>query len=259
MTSWVHETIINFLHEHFILLFNQTYSQSRRNKIKICTNLKMDGFAKEYQDSVKTPDIGIFMSESDDAQYKHNVQDGLKWALEVGFSQEYDDLREDLRLWLIGQPTCYMTVLINITESPKYQCPLDFDLDICDKFNIPQDESQITAKDFSLQGEYGPVMFKGYQWVGQISEVFLEIWTCNRRTGQLRREGRRMSIVPKGPESPRFELADFLFIDKPQRTSFDWDEFRLKLKGCLRSYAVSRCREWLRQSRNRAGLVGDES
>lgn len=257
MSSFVHETTINFLHQHFTLLFNQAFSGSRLDRIKIYTNLKMDGFAKEYQNSVKVPDIGIFMRKDDDAQDDDNAQYELKWALEVGFSQEYDDLREDPRLWLIGQPTCSMAVLINITESPKYQCPLDFDLNICDKLNIPQDGSQITARDFSLRGEYGPVTFVGYQWVGQISEVFLEIWTRNPRTGLLRRN--RMSIIPADFVSPQFQLADFLFIDNPKMTSFDWDKFRTELKRCLRSQAVSRCREWLRRSRERAGLVGDES
>lgn len=183
----------------------------------------------------------------------------LKLALEVGFSEEYDDLREDLWLWLVGQPTCSMVILVNITESPKYQCLLPFALDICDKLNIPQDGSQITATDFYLEGEHGPVKFKGYQWVGQISEVFLELWTCNRRTGLLKRTGPRMSIIPEGSVSPQIDLTDFLFTDNSQMTFFDWDEFRTKLKARLRHHALSRCREWLRQSRVCAGLGGDES
>lgn len=44
-----------------------------------------------------------------------------------------------------------MAVLVNITEILKHQCPLDLDLDICDKLNIPQGGSQITATDFSLK------------------------------------------------------------------------------------------------------------
>jgi hypothetical protein len=253
MSSWVHEITINFFSRHFRRLFDQAFSQTRRDRIQIFTGLQMDGFAEEYQYSEKVPDIGIFLRNDDDAQGEHDTPNELKWALEVGFSEEYDDLREDLQLWLIGQPTCSMAVLINITESPTYRCPLDFDLVLCDQLNIPQNPSQITETDFTRQGEYGPVTFKGHQWVGQISEVFLEIWTRNPRTGLVRRRGHRMSILPADSVSPQFQLADFLFIDNPQMTSFDWDVFRTELKRCLRSQAAARCRQWLLQSRKRAG------
>jgi hypothetical protein len=214
--------------------------------------MDQDWFAAEYQGSSKIPDLGIFMRNSDDTME-------LKWALEVGFSEKYPDLQEDIRSWLIGQPTCSMAVLINITESPTYRCPLDFDLDICDELNMPQDPSQVREGDFSLQGEYGPVEFKGCQWVGQISEVFLEIWTRNPRTGQPRRRGGRWSLIPPTTASPQFQLADFLFIDDPQMTSFNWDEFRTKLRDRLRTQAAKRYREWLKSSKKRAGLVGDKA
>ena len=97
------------------------------------------------------------------------------------------------------------------------------------------------------------------QWVGQTSEVFLEVRTCNRRTGLVRQKGHRIFIIPEDSVSPQFDLADFLFTDKSQTTFLDWDEFPTKLNAQLRHYALSRCREWLRQSRIRAGLVGDES
>ncbi|KAK5445295.1 hypothetical protein LTS15_010076 [Exophiala xenobiotica] len=164
MSSFIHEITINFFSRHFVRLFDQAFSQSRRDKIEIFTGLQMDGFTEEYQFSEKVPDIGIFMRIDDDAQGEHDTPNELKWALEVGFSEKYDDLREDLKLWLVGQPTCSMAVLINITESPPYRCPLDFDLDLCDQLNIPQNPSQIIETDFTRQGEYGPVTFKGHQW-----------------------------------------------------------------------------------------------
>ncbi|KAK6373990.1 hypothetical protein LTS17_007960 [Exophiala oligosperma] len=235
MASRIHEITVGFLYQHFIRLFDQVFSKTQRDRITICTNLRVNGFTEEYRSSIKTPDIGIFVRNDD------NTQDELKWALEIGFSQKYDDLQDDLRLWLVGQPACSMAVLINITESPDYQCPLDFDLAICDELDTPQEGAQITAREFSLEGEYGPVMFKGYQWVGRISEVFLEIWTRNPRTGDLRRKGRRMPIIPPSEPSPQLDLADFLFDDNPQMTFFDWDDFRAKLKDSLRFLAVWRC------------------
>ncbi|KIW25488.1 uncharacterized protein PV07_08654 [Cladophialophora immunda] len=275
MASIIHEMIVGFLHEHLILLFNQTYSPSRKDRVKIYTNLKKRGGDKEYQHSVKTPDMGLLMRNQDD------TRNDLKWTLEVGVSQTYPDLQADARLWLVGHPTCSMVVLINVTESPKYRCPLAVDLDLCDKLEIPRVVSQITEGDFSLDGEYGPVTHKGYQWVGEISEVFLEVWTLDPQGKEpMRREqgGGRMFLIPPTDASPQLELADFLFPDQPQKTSFDWDKFRQDLKACLRSQAVERCREWLIESMDakklagnpagnragtragtRAGVVGDES
>lgn len=248
--SCLHEIIINFLHKHFTLLFDRALPKYLLKRIDIFTNLTIrTRFEAEYKGSTKIPDLGIVVKNNNTQKME------LKWALKVGFSEKYDDLQKNIRLWLIGQPTCTMVVLIKITESPKYRCPLDFDLDLCTELNIPQNQSEILEGDFFLQGEYGPVEFKGYQWVGQISEVFLEIWTRNPETGEPRRRtGRQTSIIPPTDLSPQFELAEFLDIDGSQMTSFDWDELRGKLKDYLRSEAHLRCCMWLRESKKRVGM-----
>ncbi len=247
MTSCLHETIIKSLEKYFILLFDRALPEHDHKRIRFQTNVKLNQFGGEYEGSSKVPDLGIFMTNND------TDEDELKWILEIGFSEEYNNIREDIRHWLLGS-TCSMVVLINIVETPTYRCPLDFDLDLCSKLNIPEDRSQVRKKDFSLQGEYGPVEYKGYQWVGQISEVFLEIWTCDPRTGQPRRKGSRMSIIPP-TDDPQFQLADFLDIDNPQKTSFDWDGLRALLRRDLRLQGVMRCCDWIYESRKRAGLV----
>ena len=248
MTSWPHEDTIQFFNKHFTLLFDQVLPKSLEEKIRICTNLEIRTFDAAYQGSIKVPDLAIFV-KNDDTKRRD-----LKWALEVGFSEQYDNLLEDIPLWLIGQPTCAMAVLLKITESPTYRCPLDFDLDMYEELNIPQNESQILEKDFSLEGEYGPVKFKGHQWAGQIS-AFLEIWTRHPGTGEPRRKRlHRMDIIPATDRSLQFQLGDFLSMNDDQETSFDWDELRTRLKDDLQSQAASRCREWLHESKKRAGL-----
>ncbi|OQV11306.1 hypothetical protein CLAIMM_15162 [Cladophialophora immunda] len=251
MASWLHETVISFINKYFWTTFERALPTHIFDDVQITTGLKMNGFAAEYRDSTKVADIGIFMT--------NNTRNELRWALEVGFSEKYDDLREDIRLWLIGNPTCSMAVLVNITESPIHQCPLDFDLDLCDELGMPQDGDQMTEEHFTLHGDYGPVEFKGHQWVGQISEVYLEIWTRNPRTGVPRRRGGRISIVPPTNQSPQFQLADFLPIDNPQMTSFNWDVLRTKLKTNILSHALLRYRAWLHESRKCAGVVDDSS
>ncbi len=242
--SCLHEIIINFLHKHFTLLFDRVLSNYLLKRIDIFTNLTIrTGFEAEYEGSTKIPDLGIFVRNNNTQKME------LKWALEVGFSEKYNDLQKNIGRWLIGQPTCAMVVLIKITESPKYRRPPYTEL------NIPQNQSEILEEDFSLRGEYGPVEFKGYQWVGQISEVFLEIWTRHPETGEPRRRiGRQTSIIPPTDLSPQFELAEFLDIDGSQMISFDWDELRGKLKDYLRSEAHLRCCMWLRESKKRVGM-----
>ncbi|OAL28690.1 hypothetical protein AYO20_09414 [Fonsecaea nubica] len=253
MQSWLHESIIAFLHDHFIILFNRVLPQQLRKRVKIHTSVEEDVFKAEHLGSSKIPDMGISLRKNDSPKRE------LQWALEVGFSETYEDLQEDMRLWLTGHPTCSMVVLIKITESPAYRCPLPFDLDTCDELNIARDSpDQIEEGDFSLQGEYGPVEFKGYQWVGQISEVYLEAWTRNPRTGRPRRRGGRMSILPPANESPQFRLADLVPVDDPQMTSLDWEELRTELKDCLRLQAVKRCRAWIKECIKRAGLDDGE-
>ncbi|OAP54026.1 hypothetical protein AYL99_11786 [Fonsecaea erecta] len=252
MTSWIHETVVSFFSEHFHVLFARALPKRLRQKIQVFTGLKVDGFHPPFEDSSKVPDLGIFMDNDNTEEID------LKWALEVGFSERYDDLLEDIPMFLIGKATCSMAILVKITESPTYRCPLDFDLDICEGLNIPQDVGQIVRKDFSLEGDYGPVKFKGHQWAGQIS-AFLEVWTCNPRTGEPRRKRlSRMDIIPAKNSSLQFQLRDFLYMNDDQETSLDWDELRTRLKVCLQSEAVSRCRAWLHESRKRAGLDDTE-
>ncbi|KIW77022.1 hypothetical protein Z517_09468 [Fonsecaea pedrosoi CBS 271.37] len=251
--SCFHDGVITFLRDHFIILFHRVLPQQLRKRVKIHTTVEEEVFEAEYEGSFKIPDLGISLRKNDSPERE------LQWVLEVGFSETYEDLQEDMRLWLTGQPTCSMAVLINITESPAYRCPLDFDLDICDELNIPRDSPrQIKEGDFSLQGEYGPVEFKGYQWVGQISEVYLETWTRNPRTGQPRRRGGRMSLLPPANESPQFRLSDLVPVDDPQMTSVDWEELQTELKDCLQLQAAKRCRAWIKESRKRAGLDDGE-
>ncbi|OAG34061.1 hypothetical protein AYO21_11781 [Fonsecaea monophora] len=253
MQSCFHDGVITFLRDHFIILFHRVLPQQLRKRVKIHTTVEEEVFEAEYEGSFKIPDLGISLRKNDSPERE------LQWVLEVGFSETYEDLQEDMRLWLTGQPTCSMAVLINITESPAYRCPLDFDLDICDELNIPRDSPrQIKEGDFSLQGDYGPVEFKGYQWVGQISEVYLETWTRNPRTGQPRRRGGRMSLLPPANESPQFRLSDLVPVDDPQMTTVDWEELQTELKDCLQLQAAKRCRAWIKECRKRAGLEDGE-
>jgi hypothetical protein len=44
-------------------------------------------------------------------------------VVEAGFSENYENLVADARLWLEGMPTVNMVLLVKITESPVYISP----------------------------------------------------------------------------------------------------------------------------------------
>lgn len=55
--------------------------------------------------------------------------------------------------------------------------------------------SKIGASHFTMEGEYGPVVYKGFTWAGRLSEAFLEIWKRNSETGLAEMSGDRMVSV----------------------------------------------------------------
>jgi hypothetical protein len=96
-----------------------------------------------------------------------------KSDLEVNFTKSYEKLCEDAKLWLEGSCDVSRICLVKFTEDPLYQCPISFD---DDSSQIPLEEDKVFDEDIILQGEYGPAIYKGYRWVGQIS-VALETWS----------------------------------------------------------------------------------
>ncbi|KAK1769233.1 hypothetical protein QBC33DRAFT_347787 [Phialemonium atrogriseum] len=66
-----------------------------------------------WRDSGKRPDLGISVTNSKGALV-------LRWVLEAGFSESYDHLLDDARLWLEGRPDeISMVVLVNFVETRR--------------------------------------------------------------------------------------------------------------------------------------------
>ena len=101
----------------------------------------------------------------------------VKWVLEAGLSETYEQLVNDMKLWLEGKRGVSMAVLIKFEETPRYRCLIPRDIDNKDfkQLGIPQEEEEIYTKDCTLEEEYGPVTYKGFTWVGKISTVFMEV------------------------------------------------------------------------------------
>jgi hypothetical protein len=103
-----------------------------------------------------------------------------KFILEVGLSETYEQLVQDAKLWLEGTRNVSVVVLVKFTENPKYRCPIpNATVKHLDRLNIPRKPSEVRDEDFDLEGEYGPVTYKGLKWMGEIAEAFLEVWKRN--------------------------------------------------------------------------------
>jgi len=51
---------------------------------------------------------------------------------------------------------------------------------------------EIRLKDFDVVEPYGPVTYKGLQWMGEISEAFLEAWKVDPITKKAKMDGVRI-------------------------------------------------------------------
>jgi len=186
----------------------------------------------------KVPDLCI--------REKMTGESRVRWVLEVGFSETYKELLEDVHAWLTGrEPEIIYCVLVKITEDPRYHCPLR---------NISDEEVQrrglkrakmIRNTDFTSK-QYGPVFCDGDQWVGEIREVFWELWRLNPGTGTPELVGDRELLIPKSNSSPRIRLDEFLsgLSFGEAQISPNWDQFRTILEDDIRLLAIDRYQDW---------------
>ncbi|OJD12999.1 hypothetical protein AJ78_06492 [Emergomyces pasteurianus Ep9510] len=98
-------------------------------------------------------------------------------VLEVGFSENYDDLLETAKKFLSESPQTKFSVIIKIIEKPIFRSPLkisDYLLKSRSDIPIP---SPPTIKDCypSDMNLGSPILINNLRWVGKIS-AFWEIW-----------------------------------------------------------------------------------
>src|SRR4051794_15834119 len=85
-----------------------------------------------------------------------------KLVVEIGFSEEYNALINDIRLWLEGMSSVSMCMLVSFDEEPRYQCPVNDNMEEEEfkKLGFP-DPGALRPEDFRLEGPFGPAIYKG--------------------------------------------------------------------------------------------------
>ena len=115
----------------------------------------MNRFEGQYSGSAKIPDLGVQIINAD-GQFE------TKMVVEIGFSEDYEALTNDAKMWLEGMSSVSLCVLISFEEKPHYQCPIDGNMDKEEfkKFGFP-DPWKLKPKHFYLEGLYGLATYKG--------------------------------------------------------------------------------------------------
>jgi hypothetical protein len=118
------------------------------------TGQKMNGFRGQYFGSAKTADLAVQIINADDRLE-------TKTVFEIGFSEDYEALIKGARLWLEGISSVSLCVLVSFEEEPRYQCPVDDNMDEekFKKLGFP-DPWELKPKHFHLEGPFGPAIYK---------------------------------------------------------------------------------------------------
>lgn len=135
------------------------------------------GFSGEYWKSNKIPDLVILVKNDKNIMAPRII-------LEVGLSESYEHLEKSAKLWLEGMPGVREYILIKIHETPRYKSP-----SINNKDFPPI--RKINELAFESKSTFGPVIYKGLQWAGEISAAFCEIWTLDPLTRRATKSGKR--------------------------------------------------------------------
>jgi hypothetical protein len=233
MPSPIHESIISRLSKEI----NQSTPDDEQ--IRVFSGEKFKSFGGQWSSSSKVPDLAVEVCNADD------VMD-LKWVLEVGFSEQYEQLKDDVQLWLGGSSEVSMATIVGFCETPRYHCPLPIysetgeELDPREVPGIPSDFQAIQKNDVIFEGDYGPTTYKGLTWAGQISEAWMETWVRDAH-GKVRQRGNRVDLMHVN--QVELEFGDFLPPGYPQAIAINLEKFRSTLQHSIRKMTVLRCQD----------------
>jgi hypothetical protein len=231
--------IYYYLLNEGIIATKQSLPEYIGDTIYTISGLDYRGFENKWSHSKQRPDLAIEVEDTyGDAE--------VKWVLEVGFAETYEQLVEEMKLWLEGTDSVSIAVLVKFIETPAYKYPIPLDQDP-EELGIPLDRKRIRGRHIITGEGFGPAFYQEQQWVGHISEAFMEIWNIDTDTNTAKRQGDRIDLLDTARHSIEFELSTFATID-PQndRTiSLDLDKFRKLLKRDIKRLAADRCHDIL--------------
>lgn len=234
----VHDTIERFFTDS-IRSIRRTHNLTEAEELfAFSTSPDIGGFTGDHANSRKQSDMSIIpllppaVEEADDDPEPLN--DGFPLvAVEVGFSETYEQLQTDMELWLKGsEGKVRAVILISLTETPKYSAK-----PFLDDYTVEPDPDALPAR----RGPHGPLYRGEHVLVGAITG-FIEIWRFNATTGTVECEP-RISVLPPDPNNSTFSLSMLDFygwadrvperFQPDDRVEFDLDNYRRQIKVAI--------------------------
>ncbi|KAK9323104.1 hypothetical protein V1517DRAFT_321501 [Lipomyces orientalis] len=117
------------------------------------------------QGSTKTPDGGFVYNDSSTGRRE------LTLIIETGVSEQYQQLRADINVWL-SDIHCRTAILLWFKESPSFRNPTNANAYSVDDRPAFDDAAQQAQRDHPL----GPCRYRDHDWCGTIAEAFIEIF-----------------------------------------------------------------------------------
>lgn len=181
---------------------------SIRTGLRTRTSKEYVGFTDNPLGSGKIPDLAI--------TYKvPNGNTEIVLVLEVGFTQNWDDLVKIARRWIEKTAEVNMVLIAKLTENPKYLNPLRNTTNEQLELLELKSASDIRDGDFELEGESGPVTLKGFSWVGTLSECYIEAWVRDKR-GAAAKLGERVvsqnTLLPSLIIFPAIQVSVYAYF-----------------------------------------------
>ncbi|MCJ1466889.1 hypothetical protein MMC07_005511, partial [Pseudocyphellaria aurata] len=220
------------VHENFLVPFVESKvvaSQGLRSEvarqIKIAGAQKVGAFTGAYEGSRKEPDV-LF-------KYREQGKDiSYTAVVEIGFTETYEELLDDAKLWIEGNRDIRTVILIKAEENPPYRSPTSrLEDDEVEELGFPDPKylrtSKVSPRD--PNDSFGPLQ------INKMS-VFLEIWKRDAVNGEAKRQGTRSYFFPDNATSELdLKLNDFYPLDAADGGDTRFPLTFDQLKLCLES------------------------
>ena len=155
------------------------------SQINVVGTQKVGAFTGAYEGSKKEPDL-LFKYKGQD----HNVL--YTAVVEIGFTETYEELIDDIKLWIEGNRDIRTVILIKVEENPQYHSLTSKLEDEVEDLGFPDpsdlDTSMVILKD--PNNSFGPLQINNLVWVDKM-DVFLEIWKRDIVSGEAKQQGTR--------------------------------------------------------------------
>lgn len=225
MPSPIHDAVQVFFQRRLKqLLIERRISYADSTRFELQTGTDVGRFTGDRAGSRKQPDVAVIAAGDDDEEDLNS--DFPLVAVEVGFSEGYEALRNDMELWLVGsEGKVRVVVLISLLETPHYQAHHFLTDDDDQGAETPSEttpsgafSSVVVPVVATPPAPYGPYLHNDLILVGKITG-FLELWRLDPTTKLPVRTLHRNIFPTSAPphENDTFELTMLDLFGWPDR------------------------------------------